>query len=510
MSPLTTTPRVTLFADGTALPADETRALNAVHVQARLSVPALCELVFSDPPGPVDVSDRLQPGARLRVAVDGAGVPLFSGEVTAVEYAYGPSRQREVRVRAYDLLHRLRKRQSVRAFVQVTVSELAQELGAEVGLRVRAAAAGPMRRRLVQHRRSDLDLLADMAAEAGLYLVLREETLHLVTLAGMAEEAVPLVLGESLLEARVELNGEPACRAVRFAGWDPLRVEPYEGRASSARIGREVGAEVPPSRLGGNGERNHVGQHLEDNGHAQMAAQAELDRRVAYEVALWGVAEGNPRLRPGTPVAVQGVDERLAGRYVLTEVRHAIDHRKGFVSELSTLPPVLSGQGERAGASEHALGIVTAVSDPERLGRVRVSLPGYGDVETEWMHVVSAGAGRNKGMVVLPDVGDRVLVLLPHGEPGAGVVMGGLYGMGGPADSGVEGGRTRRYTLQTPGGQRVVLDDGRQAIRLEDSSGNVVELTPEVVRIHAATDLELEAPGRKVVIRGDQIDFQRG
>jgi phage baseplate assembly protein gpV len=171
---------------------------------------------------------------------------------------------------------------------------------------------------------------------------------------------------------------------------------------------------------------------------------------------------------------------------------------------------VLSGQGERAGASEHALGIVTAVSDPERLGRVRVSLPGHGDVETEWMHVVSAGAGRNKGMVVLPDVGDRVLVLLPHGEPGAGVVMGGLYGMEGPADSGVEGGRTRRYTLQTPGGQRVVLDDGRQAIQLEDSSGNVVELTPEVVRIHAATDLELEAPGRKVVIRGDQIDFQRG
>jgi phage protein D len=67
-----------------------------------------------------------------------------------------------------------------------------------------------------------------------------------------------------------------------------------------------------------------VGQAVQDDQHADALAQAELDWRVGREVTLWGVAEGNPRLRPGTPVELQGVAPVLAGRYVLTEVTHIL------------------------------------------------------------------------------------------------------------------------------------------------------------------------------------------
>lgn len=157
-----------------------------------------------------------------------------------------------------------------------------------------------------------------------------------------------------------------------------------------------------------------------------------------------------------------------------------------------------------------ALGEVTRVDDPEGVGRVRVSLPAYGDVETDWMQVLAAGAGRDKGLMILPDVGDRVLVLFSHGDPGQGVVLGALYGMQGPHDSGVEGTAVRRYTLLTPGGQEIELDDAGDRIRMADSTGSFVELSPEKVRLHAAVDLEMEAPGRSVTIRGDKIDFERG
>jgi hypothetical protein len=101
-------------------------------------------------------------------------------------------------------------------------------------------------------------------------------------------------------------------------------------------------------------------------------------------------------------------------------------------------------------------------------------------------------------------------VLFSHGDPGQGVVLGALYGMQGPHDSGVEGTAVRRYTLLTPGGQEIELDDARDRIRLADSTGSYVELTPERVYLHAAVDLEMEAPGRSVTIRGDRIDFERG
>jgi phage gp45-like len=85
-----------------------------------------------------------------------------------------------------------------------------------------------------------------------------------------------------------------------------------------------------------------------------------------------------------------------------------------------------------------------------------------------------------------------------------------LYAARGTPDAGIEQGSVKRYTLLTPGGQRIKLDDTGQVIRLENSDGSFVELSPEKVSVHAARDLEIEAPGKAIVIRGNTIDFQRG
>jgi uncharacterized protein involved in type VI secretion and phage assembly len=123
--------------------------------------------------------------------------------------------------------------------------------------------------------------------------------------------------------------------------------------------------------------------------------------------------------------------------------------------------------------------------------------------------VLSAGAGSGKGLIALPDVGDRVLVLLSHADPSQGLVLGGLYGTKGPPDAGVDGGAIRRYTFLTPGGQRIRLDDVHNTIRLENDKGSYVELAPGKVQLHAATDLEIAAPGHSIVIKGQAIDFEK-
>lgn len=499
-------PEVQVEAEGVTLAAEDLQALRAVRVQQRLSLPTLCELTFTDPPGPLAGSAQLLPGTALRVMVAGLQEPLFVGQVTAVEYCYEPAHGREIRIRGYDLLHQLRKRQAVRAHVQVTARDLAQELVADLGLTVQAAEPGPLWPRLIQHRQSDFELLQEVAERCGLYLSIRGNVLHLLTLQGIGE-ALPLALGETLLEARLEINADTVCRSVAAAGWDPSRVETHEGQAAHARVGRAVDAEVTPAHVGGSGKRELVDEGTPDDDHAVGIAQAELDLRVAREVTLWGVAEGDPRLRPGTPVEVAGVADSVAGRYVLSAVTHLIDGRKGFISEISSSPPA---QRPRAYGSVAAPGVVTQIDDPAKLGRVRVSLLTYGNVETDWMGVLSAGAGAGKGFMTLPDIGDHVLVLFAHEDPGQGIVLGGLYGTQEPPDVGIDGGVVRRYTLLTPGGQRIRLDDGRQTIRLENSGGSYCELSPQQVRVHAAVDLEIEAPGQRVVIRGKSIDFERG
>ncbi len=496
-------PQVIIEANGVPLPAKEVQAITEVRVQQRLSLPTLCELTFCHSPGSPPLT--LVPGMTLRILLPKQQTPLFNGQVTAVAHHYGPAREVEIRVRGYDVLHCLRKRQTVRAYIQVTLCDLAQELVTDLGLTVQAAAPGPFWPRLFQYHASDLDLLVEIAGRYGLYLTVRENVLHLLSLAGSGE-TVPLALGASLLEAHIEVNGDPACRAVATTGWDTLHDETHVGQATTARSGRSIAAAVPPHQVGGHGQRHLLGLSLPDDHHALGAAQAELDRCLAREVTLWGVAEGDARLQPGVGVVLGGVAALLAGRYVLTEVTHIINGQMGFISEIATVPPP---PRPRPRGTAVTPGMVTQVDDPENLGRVRVCFPAYGDVESDWLGVVCAGAGDGKGVAILPDVGDTVLVALVHEDPGHSVILGGLYGAQSPPDSGIVAGHRRRYTIQTPGGQRVHLADNENTLRLENSTGSYIDLTPDKVRIHANADLEIEAPGRSVIIRGKAIDFQK-
>ncbi len=506
MNKVNALPRVVVELVGSPLSTTTLRALAAVRVQQRLSQPTLCELTFRDPPGSLDALSDLMPGIAIRVLLGDNSVPLFVGEVTAVEHVYEATRGREMRVRGYDMLHRLRKRQSVRAHVQTTLRDLARDLANDLELSVAGDGADAVWLRLIQHRQSDFELLVDLAARSGTYLSLRENVLHLLTLDGIGEP-IGLTYGDSLFETRVELNGDPSTRSVRATGWDPFRVETHEGETTHARIGREVSAHVLPQDVGGDGARALVNETTPSDRHADELAQAELDTRLAREVVLWGVAEGNPQLRPGARVNVTHISDALSGTYVLTAATHTIDDQRGYVTELTSEPPALRSRSTAAAAT---FGVVSRVDDPDHLGRIKVTLPTYANVETEWMNVVSAAAGGDKGLMALPDVNDRVLLLLLGEDPAQGIVIGGLYGPQSWPDDGVDGQAVKRYTFQTRGGQRIRLDDARTVVRIEDKTGSYVELSPDKVRLHAAVDMDLEAPGKRVTIRGQQIDFERG
>jgi phage protein D len=492
-------------AGGAALSEEEGRALSAVLVQQRLSLPTLCELTFSLPPGPLSAGNRLQPGDALEVRVGDASVPLFVGQCTALEYLYSPGGEQAVRVRAYDRLHALRKRQTVRAHVQVTARDLADQLAGTVGLKLEADSNGPLWQRVYQHDQSDLELLVEMAEKAGLYLAVRENTLHLFPLEGVGPE-VSLSLGESLLEARLEVNGDQTARDVQATGWDPGQVTVFQGASGAARVGRRVTAAVQPGQVGGDGKRALVDAPVGSTDQAAALAQAALDRAAASEVTLWGVAEGNPRLRPGAPVQVKGVASPFAGRYVLASVTHTIDAQSGFVSEIDTTPPPPAARKQAAVVT---LGIVSAIDDPARIGRVRVTLPTYNDIESDWLSVVAPGAGAGKGLMATPGLDDTVLVLFSHEDPGRGLVVGGLFDGNDAPDSGVEGSAVHRFSFRTPGGQLVRLDDENETMHLENSDGSYVTLSPQGVHLHAARDLEIRAPGQAILISGDTIDFRR-
>jgi phage baseplate assembly protein V len=496
-------PQLRIDLDGAPLAERWATGFTELRVHQQLQLPTLCELSFVDV-DPASPLPAVAIGARLSVALRQGQHSLFAGRVSALAYRHDTQHGRELTLRAYDDLMALRNRQTVRAHVALTVEELARELTADLGLSVQAEASGPVWQRLLQTG-NDLDLLAGLAQRCGLYLALQDGVLRLLTASGQGEP-LALRLDDNLLEARFEANGNGACGSVAAFGWDPWRGVPRTGGAASARSGRDVPLQAAASQLGGKDDRVLVARGVQADVQADSMAQAELDVRSAQALIFEGVALGDARLRPGARVRVSRVAAPVEGVYTLARVRHTLDPERGYLAELSSELPA------RRPASQgcaFTLGQVTQVNDPQQLGRVQVSLPAYGGLETDWLQVLAPGAGAAKGLVCLPDVGDAVALLVDCEDLAQAVVIGSLFSERGLPPGHERAGEGASFSFVSPGGQRLRLDDAAGTLQVRNTDGSQLEMAPGAITLHAKATLTIEAPGQRVLIRGQQIDFER-
>ena len=67
--------------------------------------------------------------------------------------------------------------------------------------------------------------------------------------------------------------------------------------------------------------------------------------------------------------------------------------------------------------------------------------------------------------------------------------------------------RRARLTIETPAGNKVVIDDDAGAITLADQHGSTITLDSGGITLRSAADLSLDASGQ-VVIKGSTVDVQ--
>ena len=72
---------------------------------------------------------------------------------------------------------------------------------------------------------------------------------------------------------------------------------------------------------------------------------------------------------------------------------------------------------------------MTNINDPNQMGRVKVRFPGLDTTqESAWGRLLTPGGGSSRGSVMIPEVGDEVLVAFEHGDPRQPIILGGLFG----------------------------------------------------------------------------------
>ena len=507
MKAVSVLPDIEITVGNTLLCSYTNRLLKSVSVCQRLSMPSQCELIFSGHDVFLSDTYELFSGSKLKVTAAGSVFPLFEGMITAVEYKYGPCGEESVYIRGYDPLYLLGKKQRIYTYSQASLKDIAEEIISSAGIRLSMAADGPVWERIIQYNETDLAFLSRIAQRSGYYFFYRNSVLHMIK-PETKDYEISLVRGENLFECSVEANSAATVKSVYSSGWNPATGEFYEAGVSESDSGCDIRFKFPESVSQVTGERKLVDIAIRNSHEAKTVSSAEIDRCSAGGIRLNGVAEGNPEIFSGSTVNIQGINREFCGNYLLTETDHIINSNLGYVSRFNTTLPDFRPADYGVNAT---FGIVTDVNDPDNMGRIKVVLDSFAGNETDWMNVVLPSAGLSKGLVMLPDTGDRVLVLFMSNDPSRGVILGGVAASSDMPDNwGVSDGAIKTFYFISPLGQKITLDDNSKTVKVENSSGSYIKLGHDKVKIHSEMDLEIEAPGKNITIKGSNIDFKKG
>jgi uncharacterized protein involved in type VI secretion and phage assembly len=159
-----------------------------------------------------------------------------------------------------------------------------------------------------------------------------------------------------------------------------------------------------------------------------------------------------------------------------------------------------------------ATAIVTQNKDPEGLCRVKVRYPWYDQPrESHWARLAMPMAGKDRGVVLIPEIGDEVVVAFEREDLRFPYVLGAVWnGPDAPPEKNADGRNDKRLIKSrkghrllfddgTPGvvelalndGKKVVIDDNGLAV--QDEKGNRFKIDS------AASSIEINAVGRLTI-----------
>lgn len=555
MSETTFTTLLQVSVGGAELPEPLALLLIEGWVDASLNVPSAFQLTFSDKDGLLTTEfPRLTIGAPvvLHPFTDGrAGPPMLTGEVTALEVDADPASGRHLVVRGYDPAHRLLRNRPVVGYAQMTASDIVRRVAARCGVALgRVDATTTVYELATQPGTTDWDFLSGLAAENDVRLACdgdgRLEFTALPSAAGAPSDATPaaqspyvLDFGANTLHSRVAMTAADQVDRVSVRGWDMLTrrtlVAPAPATANPGITAGLTPGQVTP--LFGQAEATATRPPFTTQAQVTQAARALADDITGSFAELEVAVTGNPELRPGVPVSVNGAGTPFEGKYTATGVRHVFASGQPFTTWLT-----VSGRqfrslyGLASGATASAppmpgvaLAVVTNTKDPLGLGRVRLRFPWLSDTyESDWSRVAQFG-GVGGGGLLLPEVDDEVLCAFDRGSLAHPYVLAGLYNgvdrppeepkgrppvdptsgrvnwraltarsghtvelieSGGPGAAAGSGGG---ILLQTGGnGLRIELDEASTALTI-GSDGSVTISGTRAVRVESAGDLTLKA-----------------
>lgn len=422
-------------------------------------------------------------------------------------------------------------------FYESTDSDIIEELIGNNGLTADVEATSNSHQELVQYRASDWDFMLTRAQANGQLCFIEDGTVKVAKPDFSGEPVETVAFGSSVHEFDGEIDARDQFSKITAKTWNYTDQEVTE-----------VEAQDPAINLNGNLSSNTLADvfGIEDLQlkHGGNLTQGELQEWSDAKATFQQLAKTKGRVKfqgidvvPGDILTLEGVGNRFNGKIYVTGVRHEIVDGNWLVDAQFGLSPKwfsetydvseMPGSGVIPSVSGLHIGVVSQLeSDPDGEDRILVQIPIINNEEEGiWARVATLDAGENRGSFFRPEIGDEVIIGFINDDPNDAVVLGMLNSSAKPApivasdDNHEKGFVTRSemkmifnddkisYTLETPAGKKLILDEDADVITIEDEHSNVLTLNSDGITMESAGDIKIKASG-DINLEGTNINVK--
>jgi phage protein D/phage baseplate assembly protein gpV len=413
--------------------------ITELQIRQSLRQPSSAVVRINDPSGEHVDDAPFKIGATLEIAIGAisdtsGGETVFKGEVVALEPDFAPSGV-TIGIRAYDRTHRLQHGKKVRTFQQSSASDMVNKVLREAGLTAESTSTSIVFDFFQQSDETDREFIRRLERMHDYELVDNGTQVQFRPASTVASPVATLTYQQNLLSFRPRLTTAQQDTDVVVRGWDLEGKSVVTGTSSSVTSApAAIGAQRKPGQNWGKSllvsDRSAA-----NSGEANLLATSAMQRTAAAFVEAEGSCLGEPKIKAGATIEVKGIGTQFSGRYVVTSVTHTMRSPNTLKTSFQIsgrsdrgLLDLMHPPEERKWGQSMVIGLVTNNNDPDGMGRVRVKYPSLSDnEESDWARVLSINLGNARGVYMLPQVNDEVVVAFENGDPRRPLVIGSVF-----------------------------------------------------------------------------------
>ena len=428
-----------VVVNGAAMDPKWRDATTEVKVVDTLALPDMAVVKLLDPQGENVDTQPFQLGAEIEIKAAAIGdrttSSIFKGQIAAVEPEF-TKKGCMIVARAYDYGHKLIRERKTRTFQQTSASDMVKKIAGENALTPQITSTQVVHEFFQQSNETDWDFGWRLALMHDFELLVVDKKLIFQQANKPDGSPTTLKWQDNLQSFRPRMSGIQQVNTVNVRAWDPKNKANVNGTASSPTTSSKPGE--PRSKVAsalGGGTTTVADRVAATAGEANAIAKSTLGRIADAFYEADGVAFGNPKIKSGGQVKIDGVGQKFGGTFTVSSVTHVYRGGAGYESHFKisgrsarTLLELIRPPEDRDWSNSLVVGLVTNNNDPDGMGRVRVKYPSLSDTEeSAWARIATPSAGNARGLLMMPQVQEEVIIGFEHGDTRRPIVVGSLF-----------------------------------------------------------------------------------